>query len=340
MASLVTAALIHHYKHRNTSKLVPFEGPKWLRYLGNAVYARATYGFLTGNGLIKPRAKAPQDGARALTWDGPGGYAPHPHGLPTSHTIGGYPSAGMQEMQPPPNTVASGGGYAGGVTQMVGKIVNGLFRGKGSGGMPETTSRGLNDNADVLDGFDESWAVPKHLAEQYYHSIYHRGASLYGTESYVLGGAAAISALHSEKSMARHQHASNPNMANQLDYKHDYMVMGLALSEVETLLERKSEMGPMDPGDDLESIGKIALATMIKIKADEDYGGYEEQYNRSRTPRPMPTYNEQKHCYHAYDGRYTGANIDYEQRQMQSRPHSYHQPRHQSFHQDYNYSYY
>ncbi|KAJ2079737.1 hypothetical protein H4R24_003579 [Coemansia sp. RSA 988] len=336
MASLITAALFHHYKHRNTAKLVPFQGPKWLRYLGNAVYARATYGFLTGNGLMKPRGKASQDGTRALTWDGQdSSYPPQAHGLPSSHTIGGYPSG----MQPPPNAGATGSGYAGGVTQMVGKIVSGLFRSRN--GMPETTSRGLNDNSDALDGFDESWAVPKHLAKEYYHSIYHKSASLYGAESYVIGGAAAISALHSEKSMARHH--GHPNAASQLDYKHDYMVMGLALSEVETLLERKSEMGPLSPSDDLESIGKIALATLIKIKADEDSGGYEEQYNRSRTPHTMvPThsYNEHKDYYHVYDGQYT--DIDYEQRKIQHRPHSYHHTHshHQSFYQDPSYNNY
>ncbi|PIA13115.1 hypothetical protein COEREDRAFT_11771 [Coemansia reversa NRRL 1564] len=341
MASLVTAALIHHYRHRNTTKLVPFEGPKWLRYLGNAVFARATYGFLTGNGLIKPRSKAPQESARTLSWDGRDSYSSNPHNIPNSHTIGGYTNGHIQyDMQSAPNAVAPAleSSYAGGVTQMVGKIVNGLFRNRNANGMPGITNRGLNDSADILDGFDESWAVPRKLAEKYYRNIYHKGKNLYNVETYVLGGAAAISALHSEKSMVRHQLGNHSNTTKQLDYKHDYVVMGLALSEVEMLLERKSEMGPMGPGDDLESIGKIALATIIKIKTDEDFGEYEKQY-KNMTSHPMTTaqYNERDHCYHSYDGRYTGANIDYEQRKLQNRSQLLRQPHHQRFPQDFRY---
>ncbi|KAJ1740583.1 hypothetical protein LPJ68_003652 [Coemansia sp. RSA 1086] len=121
-----------------------------------------------------------------------------------------------------------------------------------------------NDRNDgnLVSQFDDRWAVPKPTAEHYYNLIYHTKTSLYNASIQMIGAAAAIRALRSGN---HHINASeNPG------YKAEHSLMGFALSEVSYLLERKEESGYLHPDDTLENVGKIALATLIKIKIDQE----------------------------------------------------------------------
>ncbi|KAJ1863046.1 hypothetical protein LPJ78_004322 [Coemansia sp. RSA 989] len=99
-----------------------------------------------------------------------------------------------------------------------------------------------NDRNDgnLVSQFDDRWAVPKPTAEHYYNLIYHTKTSLYNASIQMIG------------------------------YKAEHSLMGFALSEVSYLLERKEESGYLHPDDTLENVGKIALATLIKIKIDQE----------------------------------------------------------------------
>ncbi|KAJ2300490.1 hypothetical protein IWW51_005542 [Coemansia sp. RSA 2702] len=208
------------------------------------------------------------------------------------------------------------GGSSGGggdmITKVLGKIMGGLFKSSGQQGR----TRDLEfdgDNDDVLGGFDDSNAVQKVVAEHYYRHVYRKNMDLRQATPQTLGGAAAIKALRSEERMVHQLRYSE--LAMPPDLHHDQMVMGLAMSEAADLLERKSELGPLHPDDNLENIGQIALATIIKIKIDEDnaHSGYDARAqstgmpaHRSRSRRhdghhQSSAGNGHSHARHNYD---------------------------------------
>ncbi|KAJ1847764.1 hypothetical protein LPJ70_001373 [Coemansia sp. RSA 2708] len=113
-------------------------------------------------------------------------------------------------------------------------------------------------NGNVVEQFDDRWAVPRKAAEHYYNLIYHTKTGLYSASAQMLGAAAAIQALRTHYS----------NYGN--GYQHEHSEMGLVLSEVNYLVSHKAETGYANANDTLEMVGKIALATLIKIKLDEE----------------------------------------------------------------------
>ncbi|KAJ2889444.1 hypothetical protein GGI21_006569, partial [Coemansia aciculifera] len=153
-----------------------------------------------------------------------------------------------------------------------------LFGGGGGGNKnkrPGTRMRDLNNADDdndnsLLGGFDSSAAVPKTVAEHHYRHIYRKKqpASLNHATAQALGSAAAIKVLRSESHMSQQLRDSNIHLPD--DLTHDQMMMGLVLSEVGDLLERKAETAQLEHDETMENVGKIALATIIKIKMDED----------------------------------------------------------------------
>ncbi|KAJ2327710.1 hypothetical protein GGI00_004388, partial [Coemansia sp. RSA 2681] len=213
-----------------------------------------------------------------------GGYPPY--GRPS----GGNPSYGR------PN--GGGGGYNGGgggggghgfgsgpnggsgdmVSNALGKIVSGLFGGGGNKNnkRPGMRTRDINGDSDAYDdsdgglmgGFDSSSAVQKTVAEHHYRHIYRKQPNLRHATSQALGGAAAIKVLRSESHTSQQLYDSG--LPLPADLTHDQMMMGFILSEVGDLLERKAEVAQLEHDETLENVGKIALATLIKIKMDED----------------------------------------------------------------------
>ncbi|KAJ2850127.1 hypothetical protein IWW36_002126 [Coemansia brasiliensis] len=262
MILLVGGMLAHHYKNRNADKLIPYQMPKWIRYLKNMLFTYNAFKSARNNGLIKTipqiRPTWPQEtGKRGLAPKNDAVPPPLNHRGLTDHDPyqGGYGSRDLQhEMpeQPPQSDI---------VMQMVNALVGQLYQDSPNGnGNPDPESG-------VLDGFDHSWAVPQELAKKWHHAVYVAGQSLAHVESHFLGGAAAIHVLKAEKQMLREE---GPNASAQLDSMHEYRVMGMALSEVDLLIERKADLGALSPQDNLEHVGKVALATIIKIKAEKD----------------------------------------------------------------------
>ncbi|KAJ2630768.1 hypothetical protein H4R22_002440 [Coemansia sp. RSA 1290] len=261
MILLVGGMLAHHYKNRSADKLIPYQMPKWIRYLKNMLFAYNAFKNARSNGLIKTipqiRPTWPQE-------TGKRGLAPKNDAVPPPHSHRGisdydpyqnsHRSRDLQDIpeQAPQSDI---------VMQMVNALVAQLYQDTPNG------YTGPNTESSVLDGFDHSWAVPQELARKWHHAVYVAGQSLAQIEPHFLGGAAAIHALKAEKQMLREE---GPNASAQLDTMHEYRVMGMALSEVDLLIERKADLGALSPQDSLEHVGKVALATIIKIKAEKD----------------------------------------------------------------------
>ncbi|KAJ1748921.1 hypothetical protein LPJ79_004157 [Coemansia sp. RSA 1821] len=261
MILLVGGMLAHHYKNRSADKLIPYQMPKWIRYLKNMLFAYNAFKNARSNGLIKTipqiRPTWPQEtGKRGLAPKNDAVPPPHSHrGISDYDPYqSGHRSRDLQDIpeQPPQSDI---------VMQMVNALVAQLYQDTPNG------YTGPNTESSVLDGFDHSWAVPQELARKWHHAVYVAGQSLAQIEPHFLGGAAAIHALKAEKQMLREE---GPNASAQLDTMHEYRVMGMALSEVDLLIERKADLGALSPQDSLEHVGKVALATIIKIKAEKD----------------------------------------------------------------------
>ncbi|KAJ1732563.1 hypothetical protein LPJ61_001982 [Coemansia biformis] len=191
----------------------------------------------------------------------------------------------QQQMQQPEQHQPTEAEFDEFMMQVMQQIVGSLFRVK-------PNKRGS------VEEFDTSWAMPKHLAEEHYRNIYRHRIGLRGVKPHVLGGAAAIKALRSERQMMSYhgmqQGVSDPG------YKQDFMLLGLALTEVHGLLNRKADANELGPDDFLENVGKFAIATIIKIKLDEDkshpfpYGSVPfasaALYNPAAANNPAPGY--------------------------------------------------
>ncbi|KAJ2343613.1 hypothetical protein GGF43_005656, partial [Coemansia sp. RSA 2618] len=230
---------------------------------------------------------------------------------------GGRPSHPSQsQFGRPGGHTGQGGGSGDMVTKVLGKIMGGLFKGSGSR-TRDLEFDGADD--DVLSGFDDSSAVQRVVAEHYYRHVYHKNMDLRQTTPQTLGGAAAIKALRSERRMV--QQLRHSDLAIPHDLHHDQMVMGLALSEAGELLERKAALGPLRPEDNMEAIGGIALATIIKIKIDEENGEYDAR--AQSTGAPAHRSSSRRNRRYDYDHDQSHRRHDYENDQGHHRRHDY-----------------
>ncbi|KAJ2711930.1 hypothetical protein H4R19_003012 [Coemansia spiralis] len=290
----IIANILHHYKHRTSETLVPYKPPPWMRYVKNFTLAVSSYRWLRTNGIVRPVSHAPEpaavptDGKRSVdasrslnaatrhTSSRRTEHHHHHRSRNAGHSSSRHRSRGLdaavvpQASHPQPvyadqmqqhgdDQVPTEADLNDFVMHMVAHIANGLFRAKGDGHGDE---------------FDSSWAVPRQMAQEYHRSIFRRGTGLQGVEPHVLAGAAAIQALRNEGEVLGY-HRRQYGGTN--DVRFDFMLLGLALSETQALLTRKADAGAiLGPTDSLEHVGRIALATVIKIKLDEN------------TPAPVP----------------------------------------------------
>ncbi|KAJ2347065.1 hypothetical protein GGF43_004842, partial [Coemansia sp. RSA 2618] len=220
--TLMSAAMLHHSINRKSGHLVPYKRSPWVRSINNALFAYNCWGFAKDNGIIKSRQPE-------------GGMAKREVRHDVSREVLGYRDVDSVMDNP------------------IEEIAGSLSRSK-----PGDQPYGAN----VADDFDDRWAVPRATAEHYYDLVYHTRAGVYSANAQMLGGAAAVKALHA----AHQQHYSGNNPG----YKYEQLVVGILLSECSALLERKAEHGYAAADDTMETVGKIALATLIKIKIDEE----------------------------------------------------------------------
>ncbi|KAJ1831504.1 hypothetical protein LPJ63_004234 [Coemansia sp. RSA 2711] len=226
IATLFGAALVHHFRHRRSDRLVPYQAQPWVKHAKNAVFAYNCYGFAKNNNFFKPRQRSITSTARSLDVDG------------------------TRDLQ-----ADSGDWMAPGLLH---SIVSSLFRSKSAMDLPKSSNS-------LVDDFDSSWAVPRLIAENYYNYVYRDSASLHNAKAVILGGAAAIKALY-EFNAPANQRMRDDEPANT----QEHLVLGMALAEVNHLLACKAESAVLNDDDTLETVGKIALATIIKIKIDEE----------------------------------------------------------------------
>ncbi|KAI9468383.1 hypothetical protein BX667DRAFT_510145 [Coemansia mojavensis] len=238
VATLFGAVLTHHLHHRKSKELVPYQMPRWVKYAKNAVFAYHCYGFAKTNGFIKSTPRNIHSTSRGIEFD-------HTQTLPEDMDR-------SLDYDVNPQSMATG---------LLQDIVTSLFRSKASMDLP--ANRGIQD-------FDNSWAVPRLVAENYFNYVYYDHASLHNANAIVLGGAAAIKALQSQDSAT----GKIVYDGKTLPYTQEHLLLDLALSEANQLLLSKSETCALGDDDTLEYVGKIALATIIKIKMDEEAAGH------------------------------------------------------------------
>ncbi|PIA13113.1 hypothetical protein COEREDRAFT_89812 [Coemansia reversa NRRL 1564] len=230
IVTVVGSALTHHYRHRKSKTMIPYSKSRWIKYVDNALFGYNIYTFAKENGFINQKNK---DAARELSWDNKETF----ENL-TSHVKSRNIDNTRSEIS---------------IERMVQIIVGSLFKN--------------NCGNNLMDQFDNSWAVNIETAEYFHNSVYCRKLNLCNTNAQVLGGAAAVQALQSERQMTLQQEYIR-------DVQHrtpEHMVMKLALSEANALLFHKSAIGILNVDDILENVGKIALATIIKFKIDEEW---------------------------------------------------------------------
>ncbi|KAJ2547462.1 hypothetical protein EV175_005215 [Coemansia sp. RSA 1933] len=211
------------------------------------------------------------------------GFGQSGYGRPPMNHSGMYPQyGGGRPGQGGYQPSQFGGTHGGGdpISKVMGKIMGSLFKGKQPGGGIGTRDLESSDRNNVLGGFDESWAVQKFVAEHYYRHVYRKKMDLRNASAKTLGGAAAIRALREEERMSTMLTPDDPSLPKNLPY--DQLVMGVALSEVSNLLDNKAAVGPLHPEETMEFVGKIALATLIKIKMDEEYGMPRKSHSEHR----------------------------------------------------------
>ncbi|KAJ2079738.1 hypothetical protein H4R24_003580 [Coemansia sp. RSA 988] len=202
---------------------------------------------------------------------------------------GGQPNASYSQYGRPSGQMGGNNGDM--VSNVLGKIMSGLFKGNQAGRTRDLESSGHGDyDDDILSGFDDGSAVQKVVAEHYYRSIYRKNMNMQQATAQTMGGAAAIKALRSEEQMWQQLEHS---MFLPPDLRKDQIIMGLALSEAEDLLERKAQCCQLRPEDTLENVGKIALATIIKLNMDEE--AMNSRHSSSSTGTPARRRNEESH---------------------------------------------
>ncbi|KAJ2609368.1 hypothetical protein H4S08_004081 [Coemansia sp. RSA 1365] len=211
--------------------MIPYRKTRLIRYIDNVLFGYSFYSFSKDNGFIKQKNK---DDARELSWD---------NRQETFADLMPYDkNRNIDNAKSEIN-----------IERAVQIIIGSLFK----------SNRGYS----LMDQFDDSWAVNRATAEYFHNSVYFRKVNLCNTNAQVLGAAAAMQALKSEKQMALQQKYDRgvPHSTSE------HMVMGLALSEANALLSHKSSVSMLNADDTLENVGRVALATIIKIKIDEEW---------------------------------------------------------------------
>ncbi|KAJ2795980.1 hypothetical protein H4R20_005693 [Coemansia guatemalensis] len=300
------------FKHKKPSNGMPYGGGhghhghhnKYGRYNGQSKYTNHGIGAASGgnsSGGI-PWAKilgavATSAMARPGAFGGGGGYGGGKYGNGGGFGQGpfgqggGRPNASHPQFGRPNGQMGGNNGDM--VNNVLGKIMSGLFKGNQAGRTRDLESSGQGDyDDDILSGFDDASAVQKVVAEHYYRSIYRKNMNMQQANAQTMGGAAAIKALRSEEHMSQQLENS---MFVPPDLRQDQMVMGLALSEVEDLLERKAQCCALRPEDNMENVGKIALATIIKLKMDEEAMDNRRDHSSRSTGTPARRRKEGSH---------------------------------------------
>ncbi|KAJ2715544.1 hypothetical protein H4R19_001148 [Coemansia spiralis] len=232
LVTTLSAAIYHHFNNRRSEDFVPYQHPHWIGWVYRGMMVYSAYTFAKARGLIGSSRKKPQNQPT-----GPGGA----HG-----------TRGIADVaQRPAPTPASRGSR----TPVPAAAVADMHQLFGSAAV---------EPGNAIDEYDARWAVPKEAARQHYHAVYHAQLDLRSAGPQVLGGAAAIRALRKETAQQRMQH--DPRAATCCGAR--LTVMDCALAEVDGLLRRKAAATKLTPADTLENVGRIALATIIKIKMD------------------------------------------------------------------------
>ncbi|KAJ2855595.1 hypothetical protein GGI22_004082 [Coemansia erecta] len=249
ISTLATAAFLHHYRHRHSKDFIPYKPPKWVKYIKNTMYAHSSYRFLINNGIIK------KDAVRE-------------HIIPKSGDGGarGLPSNGYPLEQHEYGSMALGNREYG--SRSLENHAYGSRSLEHANGMGAAVHGGGNTQTPSVFVFDPRHAIPKAYAKDYYRYVYNDAADLRRTPAYVLAGAAAIRALRNEAHTLSMLAAEEPHMLAELDG--EQMAMGMAIAESEECLARKKQqVGVRLANDDtIEYVGRIALATMGKIRED------------------------------------------------------------------------
>ncbi|KAJ2800104.1 hypothetical protein H4R21_003306 [Coemansia helicoidea] len=124
-------------------------------------------------------------------------------------------------------------------------------------------SRGLGGQAREPMGWagelDDYWAVPRDEAAHYYSVFYGRRAGLASADARMMGAAAAVWALNSGQDPQR-AHLAAGSAAQEA-------VMERALDEAEALLAHKASVAALGPDDNIDIVGRYALATVIDTLA-------------------------------------------------------------------------
>ncbi|KAJ1800432.1 hypothetical protein LPJ59_001107 [Coemansia sp. RSA 2399] len=251
ISTLATAAFLHHYRHRHSNDFIPYKPPKWVKYIKNTMYAYSSYRFLINNGIIKKGATREP----IVPTPGEGGA----RGLPTN----GYPLEHYEYGNMAPENRE----YRSRSLEHHGYGSRSLEH---AGGMSAAAAHGGdNIQAPSVFVFDPRHAIPKAYAKDYYRYVYDDDADLRRTPAYVLAGAAAMRALRNEAHTLSMMASEEPHMLAELDG--EQMAMGMAIAESEECLARKQhQVGLRLAKDDtIEYIGRIALATMGKIREDK-----------------------------------------------------------------------
>ncbi|KAJ2742299.1 hypothetical protein GGI20_004586 [Coemansia sp. BCRC 34301] len=347
LATVLGATAYHHYTHRNRGYVVPFKEPQWVRYVGNAVFTHNAISHMRPH--MRPNHHSSQYGGNnknsgGIPWNallgtvagafmgrpgfGGGGGSSNYGGGGYGRPNGGYPPYGRPNGYGGSGFNGGGHGFGSGpnhgsgdmVSNVLGKIMGSLFGGGGGGNKqrPGMGTRDLNGEGSVYDdnesglmgGFDSSAAVQKTVAEYHYRHIYRKQLNLRHATAQALGGAAAIKVLRNESHVSRQLYDSGIKLP--ADLTHDQIMMGSMLAEVSDLLERKAEVAQLEHDETLENVGKIALATIIKIKMDEDeQPPFPEKqpytaYSDEPPPRSYSDYDASQSYQHTQSRRHRG----------------------------------
>ncbi|KAJ1932054.1 hypothetical protein FBU59_006501, partial [Linderina macrospora] len=255
-----TLGTFAYHKVRNSGKHdgPKYQKPSWISTVNNAAFVYSAYDFCQP--LMKNNAPSnSQPGARPGGSGGGGGG-----GLNWASILATAIGAARPQMHggfyPYPQPDKS--------TQALHHIIGSLFK-KGK-------SRGVatNDNDPItLDDFDGSCAIDKRTAEYYHSMLFSPQADMSKATVQMMGGAAAIQSLLSEGQVQEAlKKAMREGQANKLpkDLRPDQALLGIALSESDQLMQRKSAVVRLSPDDTLINIAKITIATVIQIKMDEE----------------------------------------------------------------------
>ncbi|KAJ1843640.1 hypothetical protein LPJ73_005429 [Coemansia sp. RSA 2703] len=342
IAGVLGASLYHHFKHRGSEHVVPFKEPSWVKYLGNIAFAHNAYG------MVKHRPGGGGGGGGGIPWTGilsalagsamasgvrPGfgggnqGYGRPQHQRPGIGQQYGRPNqSGYGSSGGFGGFGGSGGGGSGGggdmVTKVLGKILGTLFKG-GNTGM-RTRDLESGGGTDIFSTFDDSYALQRVVAEHYYKHIYLKHMDLRQASSQMLAGAAAICVLRKEPEIQQQLDESWGQLPEGMTF--DQMIMGRVMSEVEELLALKMQQGGvLDPEDTLENVGRMALATVIKIKMDEEKG-----MEKSQSAAEESWDEREGGVHRAQSTKYTQQ--QQQQQHHRSRSHHHHSRRHDNNH--------